>query len=98
MSQFPGGGPDFNIEGMADMLMDHDEKLREHDEKLREYESILKRPYDDEKVEPIAVCKHGIMRGLFCQDCWDAVPGMIVEWPHESRSVRFRFWLRRWFW
>jgi hypothetical protein len=28
MSQFPGGGPDFNIEGMADMLMDHDDKIR----------------------------------------------------------------------
>jgi hypothetical protein len=29
MSQFPGGGPDFNIERMADMLIEHDAKIRD---------------------------------------------------------------------
>jgi hypothetical protein len=40
MSQFPGGGPDYNIEGIVEMLMDHDDKLRAkgpQEQRMREW-------------------------------------------------------------
>ena len=48
MSQFPGipgDRPTYNIEKMADMLMDHDDKLREYEQFLKEQYQWPKQPW-----------------------------------------------------
>jgi hypothetical protein len=79
MSQFPGGGPDFKIEGMVDMLMDHDDTLR----KMKDAEVTILPGRPGYKAQK--------SRGVYLQWLDDKIAWTKERWdepPHALEALR----------